>query len=367
MVRAPEHTGRFGQHRSKGTPFVKSKTLSAAILSLSLLFAFAAGAGAQELGARAHGLGGAYVALADDIASLVYNPAGLTRSSFEVGIGLGSSDLTAVTRFMSLFDDSSELSGDAALDVATLIGVSIGSFGAGLALQGSVAASDACPGMEFCAEGEYLSQIILGYGRSNVGMGFGAAGLRAGLSVKRLDARRIDYQKTLPAGGTYVVTTEDWRGEGYSASLGAQLEASEIFTIGIAANDFVSSLTWAGERTVSTYDEDDKLQNKVPTDLGSKHDRLDPVYRFSVAVKPPFLGVTLAGDLGSDGSVRYGVEKALLFGALTVRFGGIRVSGTATTTAGLGLRLGPVLLDAAAASSDGFKTMSTMIEGSVRF
>ena len=344
---------------------MKSKSLSAAILCLAALVGFGAGAGAWELGARALGMGGAYVALSDDIASLAFNPAGLSNASFQVGIGLGSRDLLAVTRFVSLLQDPSSLPAGAAIDVATLSGISIAGFGAGFAALGSVSAMDSCDGFELCAEGEYLSQIVLGHGRRIAALPIGLSDLRAGVSVKRIDTRRVEYRRTIPLGGDYVATTEDWRGEGYSFSLGVQVKASEVFTIGIAANDVVSSLTWTGTRTTTTVA--GGTETPVAESLGTTSDRLNPRYRLGVAIKPPFLGVTLAGDLGSDGSIRYGVEKDLFFGALSLRFGGIRADGTATTTAGLGIHLGPVRIDAGAGSADGFKTVTTMIEGSVRF
>lgn len=338
-----------------------SKRFFTIALCLATLFAFAAGAGAQELGARAFGMGGAYVALSDDIGSLVYNPAGLPSFSFQVGIGLGSSDLSSINQFQSLLDDPSSFSGDAGLDIATLSGISIGSFGLGIAAHGNLSVSES--GDELTAKGEYMNQVILGYGRH-----LGIPGLRAGVSVKRLDTRSIVYEKGAPAGGTYLVTADDWTGEGYSVSVGAQLKASNIFTIGVSASDIASSLTWTGKRTVSEYDEgDDSLIGETPSSLGEKVERLEPLYRFGVAITPPILGVTLAGDLGSDGSVRYGVEKGLLLGLVKLRAGGIRVSDVTTTTAGIGIHLGPVRIDAAAGSSDGFKTFSTMIEGSVRF
>ncbi len=345
-----------------------TRRLLATALCTIALFACVANVGAQELGGRAFGMGGAYVAISDDIASLVYNPAGLPNSSFEVGIGLGSSDLGAITQFQSLLGDPSSFSGEASIDIATLSGVSIGGFGVGFAAQGSLAVSEGCAGFDLCGEGDYMTQIILGYGRTNVAAPLKLFGLQAGFNVKRLDGRRIDFTKTHPAGGAYEIVTDNWTGQGYSLSLGAQLKASDIITLGFAANDVVSSLTWEGTRTSSTYLEaNDELDHSSKTNLGQRSEQLDRVYRFGVAVKPPFLGVTLAADSGSDGSVRYGLEKDLLFGALKVRFGGIRSAGTATTTAGLGVHLGPVRLDVAAGSTDGFQTVSTMIEGSVRF
>lgn len=339
-----------------------------AFLCLTALVAGLSTAGAHELGARAFGMGGAYVALSDDIAALVYNPAGLPNSSFEVGLGLGSNDLTAITQFQSLLSDPSSFSGDVTIDVATLSGVSIGSYGAGIAANGSLSVSDVCGGPDLCADGEYMTQLIFGYGRNTAGLPFHLAGLQAGFSVKRLDGRRIDFEKSAPAGGEYTMTTDDWRGQGLSLGLGAQLKASDIFTLGFAANDLFSSVTWKGTRTVSTYrDIDDVLENKTSTGLAETRDALPRVYRLGIAVEPPLLGLTLAADSGSDGSIRYGIEKDVLLGALSLRFGGIRASGKAITTGGIGVHLGPFRLDAAVGSADGFQTVTTMIEGSVRF
>ena len=324
-------------------------------------------AAATELGARPYAMGGAYAAVADDLGSLVYNPAGLPGTSFEVGLGLGSNELGAIAKFLSQFSDPSSMSDGQRLHVSTLSGVSIGSFGAGIAATGTIAASQSC-GAALCAKGEYSTQIVFGYGRSTLGLPFHAAGLRIGFNVKRLDGRRVEYTKAHAIGGRYEVTLDEWKGQGYSAGIGLHLTASDVIAVGLLASDLISSQGWVGSRTTAVHDDvTGEVISSSEQSLGEVRERIEPVYRVGVAVKPPLLGLTLASDLGSDGSVRYGIEKELFLGTLYVRLGGIRSKEAATTTAGLGVTLGPFRLDTAVGSSDGFATVTTMIEGSVRF
>jgi len=79
------------------------------------------------------------------------------------------------------------------------------------------------------------------------------------------------------------------------------------------------------------------------------------------------LGATIAADVASDGSLRFGVEKSFLLNRLAVRTGHAVQDDVRTTTVGLGFNFGPVRVDLAAGSSDGFETVNTMLEGSVRF
>jgi len=102
------------------------------------------------------------------------------------------------------------------------------------------------------------------------------------------------------------------------------------------------------------------------TPLPKRVEKLDPVYRAGVAIRPPILGMVLAADVASDGVVRVGVEKNLLFNLFSLRAGQIIDGDQRLTTAGLGINVGPVHFDAAVGLSEGEIT-TALVEGSVRF
>lgn len=341
----------------------------ALVLTLALFVGTAAASPPTEYGARAYGMGGAYTGAADDIASLVYNPAGLAGSSFEISLGVGSDSLQDLRTFQQILD---EKFGDDELKfgLSTLGGMSLGRFGVGVAADGSaVLQTDCSGGADLCAEADYMAQVLLGAAFDAAKLPLKLADLKLGASVARLEGRTLSHTRSDNGDGTYHGVTVDKRGQGFALNLGATFNASEIVSIGLAAQNVYSTITWTGTRTEGDYDQDDHDAVGTPTEtpLAEEKSNLPAVFRAGVAVRPPALGATLAADIASDGTLRFGVEKGLFLNAVNVRVGQIISEEENTTTAGIGFNLGPVHLNLAAGSSDGFKTVGTMIEGSVRF
>jgi len=343
------------------------KSLTGAFVVLVAAAVSVSGVSAAEFGARAFGMGGAYTGAEGDVSSIVYNPSRLTDTSFEVGVGLGASDVTALASFRNLLTDPSKLTDEESIDLVALSGISVGPFGAAFAVDGELEVKTDCPAGDMCARGSMLTQILLGAGRDSIGLPFNLAGVKIGAALKRLDARRIDFNRS-DNGLTYETVTDSWNGQGYSLNLGASVGPSEMVTLGFSATDILSTITWQGARTDAEYDTASGAElSSTTTDLGTSTEKLTPVYRAGVSIKPPLMGAMLMADVASDGTFRYGVEKNFFVNALSLRAGQIRSAEQTTTTAGIGFNIGPVRLDAAAGSSDGFESMTTMIEGSVRF
>lgn len=351
----------------------KHNKLSTKVLGLLIVLIFSIGtAQAQDFGARAYGMGGAFTGIANELPSMIYNPARLSDSAFQVGVGLGATDLQEISSFHEFLDDPSQFKESARLGLVSLSGVSIAGIGAGFAADGTLSVNAGCP-QGLCADGEYMTQILLSMGRKSVSLPI--VGLNVGGTVKRLDGRRIYYENNLRLASEhtpYYETMIDKRGEGYSLTLGATMGLTKMITVGVAATDVISTLTWTGTETKTSYtwnpaENDFVVDDETVTDLAKESEKLETVYRAGVSVKPPVLGLTLAGDIASDGTLRYGVEKNLFFNLLSLRAGQIHVDNTTTTTFGLGISLGPAHLDAAVGSDDGFDTYTSMVEASVRF
>lgn len=338
-------------------------------LAILLVVSFAASAHATEYGTRAYSMGGAYTGVASDLSALIYNPAGLTSNTFEVVLGVGSNDLSAISKLQEVFANPSSLDEDASLNLAMLSGASFGNYGVGLAVDGSINVSTSCSGSAvLCAEGESMMQVVAGMGRNVAALPANLAGLQWGVSVKGLYGRRMEYEQEAPVGLQYDATTRNWKGQGFSATVGGTVQLTPLLTVGVAAQDILSSVTWQGTETTGTYDvADDKPISEGTVDLDPEKTKLAPSLRVGAAVRPPVIGLTLAADIASNGTLRYGVEKSFLFGLIALRAGQVKAEETTTTTVGLGVNFGPIHVDAGLGTSDGFKTIGTMIEGSMRF
>lgn len=322
----------------------KSKFISLKVLGLIFVLVFAFGSvQAAEFGARAYGMGGAFTGIANELPSMIYNPARLSDSAFQVGVSLGTSDLEEMASFHQFLDDPSEFEESMRLSLVSLSGVSIAGIGAGFAADGTLTVDAGCDA-GLCAEGEYMTQILVSMGRQINNPPMNILGLNVGGTIKRLDGRRMQYENTAKTASisdpTYVETMIDERGEGYSLTLGATLALTNMITVGVAASDVFSTLTWTGTETVTNYDidTDEIVGTKTVTDLDKKTEKLDAVYRAGVSFKPPVFGLTLAADIASDGVLRYGLEKNLLLNLISLRAGQIQADSETTTTFGLGDR-----------------------------
>lgn len=341
-------------------------------LATACFAALAAGpaVSAAEYGARAYGMAGAYTAVADDIASLLYNPAGLSEHAFEVALGVGTASLQDFQEIESIIPEDF-LDRELSLNLITLGGMSVGRFGAGVAAEAHADVHGKCGDHELpCGEAEYMVQALVGAGFNVVRLPLGAAELKVGGSVARLHARRATYDSELNEDNTTFFTgiLEDSTGEGYAVHVGAKLKLTEIVTVGVAARNLAGSVTWTGTRTEETVDvvTGERTGSPKETPLPKRVEKLDPVYRAGVAIRPPILGMVLAADVASDGVVRVGVEKNLLFNLFSLRAGQIIDGDQRLTTAGLGINVGPVHFDAAVGLSEGEIT-TALVEGSVRF
>ena len=203
-------------------------------------------------------MGGAYTGVADNISSLIYNPAGLTSNTFEIALGVGSTNLAGLSKFQGIL--SKEFDEELNLNLITLGGMSLGRFGAGIAADGSAVVEEDCAGGEtLCAQADYMIQFLLGAGFDAANLPLDIAELKWGASVARLDGRRLSHSR-VDGVGTYQTVTVDQRGQGFALNLGASFKMTDIVTIGLSAQNALSTVTWTGIRTESQYQlHDDSL------------------------------------------------------------------------------------------------------------
>lgn len=354
-------------------PFMITATVTAtvALLLTALIFggtfpAATAFAHSYEYGVRAYGMGGAFTAVADDVTALIYNPAGLSRNSFDLSLGVGSANPAQAANLLKFIQDPNHFEPkEFKLDINTVSGVSIGRFGAGFAGEGAAEGFLLCPGgFHFCANGGFMTRILVGaalrppFIETPEGMEFG-------LSLQRLMGARVAYQRReIPTG--YYAEHEQWNGQGYGLGLGMQWRLQPSLTLGLHVNDLLSSVTWNGSKSSGNYLIDgtpDGPIHRAPLDETVEAGK--PVFRAGVAIVPPLLATTLAADISSDGVISLGVESRALR-AVTLRAGQLIAANERKTTLGIGANWGPVSFDVSAGTSD-FKDFGFNVAGSVRF
>ncbi len=352
-------------------------------LGTTLLLTTGAGAAAPaplEVGARAYGLGGAYTAVADDISALRWNPAGLSATRFEVGVAATGPGLETWQRLQALRDQLDDPAAwpdePVVVDLKTVAGLSIGPLGAGGVAQGrlEITRTESGSNVQVRGEGAYAVDATLGLAAPVFTLPMGSARLTLGLTGRKAQQQQMTLERTYTnPSPTYTEVSERWDGQGYGADLGLLLGLSPYVQVGAKVENAFSRFEWQGKRVQEDkYVADDQpvpnTRNEQPLDPASGPPSPERNWRAGIAVRPPVLGLLLAADIEQDGTLHYGLEKGFLFNAVRVRVGQARPrSGQPVTTAGLGLALGPVHVDAAAGSTDGFRTYQLGVEAGLKF
>lgn len=290
-------------------------------------------------GARAMGMGGAYTAVADDATALYWNPSAIGSKFITANATIGLSGLDNLEALEALMDPAElpGLEGQRGVRASALFGATVGPFGVAGSVDGEASVGT---GKQSLLEGQayILENIAFGAARDMNTWGNGLFGVRAGLAARAIEGERT--QVRVDATGERNTTEE---GKGYAVDLGIQVRIAETFVAGGSVRNAIGEVAWDGQK------------ESLPTE-----------YRLGVAVRPPLLGLTVAADVAVPGEVRYGVEKSFLFGLVRLRAGQIRNDSETWTTAGAGLRLGVLTLDAAFMTPD-FKDNTYAVEATLRF
>ncbi len=294
-------------------------------------------------------LGGAFTAVADDGTAPYWNPAGLTQlqmGAFTPSAG-GAGDWDKIDRVMDIdFPPSAEydhlnLTGNGFLGFTTkYAGLNVFSNVQGQSDLGS----DNVYNLNASGDG-YASLSFAG--RWNL--------LSAGINIKRYRGERLDiHSDPNNAGDMNLNTKVHSTGDGMAYDLGFLIKPMDQLSFGVMLRNFSSDIRWS--KTTSKYVWSGNAVTLASENSMKYHADLTKDTVLGVAVRPfHSLLLTMDQESFSGGSdiYHYGVEKTLLWNSIALRLGGYKIEGQdLVSTGGLGLKLGPALLDLAFIDAD---------------
>ena len=269
-------------------------------------------AASPGIGARAHGMGGAFTAIADDGAAVYWNPAGITQVHMGLVVGGGfEGDLKLLDAIKE--EDPTALDGVLGLKGGAGLTFKHWAFNA----DGVLRATALKGGEEETMLVEQTRQGILTFATECTDL------LAFGVNAKYIQVE----EEIINLAGS--VGKAD--GSGFAVDLGALFKVGKLVRVGVVLKDYaLTEIKFGG----GVY--------TLPTKLV-----------LGGAVKVPLLGMVVAADLETplkgegDPAFRVGLEQPIL-GILFLRAGGYQVADGFNFTAGGGLKLGPLLVDVAA-------------------
>ena len=295
--------------------------------------------GTLGYGARALGMGGAYTAIADDGTAPYWNPAGITQKLIAITPSLAlqgdpskALEILQNTTFPPNFPELN-------LDFQALGGVTT----KWLAVTALVDV-DAVTTDDTGSATEYGYLVLTGAHQLG-------GGLAVGANFKKIFGQSMSYEINSDPNLTNGVA------DGMAFDLGVLYRLKlpflgDLVKVGAVARNLGWKVTWTDTKTPYNFDGLDFVagtpESPVETDI-----TMPPTYAAGVALRVPLIGTMVAGDYEiTDGTstIHLGVEQSLLL--LKVRAGMFTDGELTGYTGGLGLALGPLLLDAAVVKSD---------------
>lgn len=307
------------------------------LIGIFLLIAGSSAVLAMEPDARSFAMGGAYTAVVSDATAVYWNPARLPNIRFfslALGAGLTSEDLENSQEALEILLDPQKIEKVENLNLQA--NVSGGFLGAvatrrlGVGLYGNmevdVEAKTSVDHDTFVGSAE--SDLVANV-RANTVLAYAQPFKRfnLGVALKGVGDGRYTSEEQMKYDAVTDVNIERI-GTGYSVDLAFSTGLTRIIQLGFVAQDVFSNIKYEEKLTeagqgVSTKEIKDKLE---------------PSYRAGIAIRPGF-GFTFAGDVSSNGSVHFGVEKNTLFNALSLRGGMVSKGGVTEYRAGVGFNL----------------------------
>ena len=294
------------------------KRLISLFLTLILLVSIAQLCTASSLGvgARAVSMGGAFTAIADDGSAAYWNPAGITQVKLGVSPTLGVQgridDLKAIqNKNLQDIEGALNLNYGAGL---TMRHFALNGFGD---LKGQIQKGDTQ--IQLTTDRVMRGTLSLATEMTSI--------FALGLNAKYVLVTTETVTETMDS-----QTTIENTGQGFATDLGAMFKVGKLVRVGAVLKDY----------TITKIKLDDGTVYELPTKVV-----------VGGAVKVPVVGLVVAADLekplnGEELVYHLGVEQPIL-GLIFLRAGGYGDKQGLNFTTGLGLKLGPVLVDVAAA------------------
>lgn len=320
------------------------------VLVLLLVFASEIVA-AYELTARSFGMGGAFTAMVDDVETVLYNPAGMADDGtvgLNFSVGFSGYNIDEIDELREIGDN---INNDGVLDILGGISSNTGLTGqvffggmlntVGLAYN---IRDDFLVDLDSSTySNELLSEGIISYGNTLLEPPFDIGTLAYGFNFKLINVSRESYQvgDTIDKG-----TKTKTKGNSYGFDLGTLAKVTDNLRVGfVLENILLSDISLKGEERGYSY-KDNAWNSEVLDSSYSDKYELGINARLGAAFRVPLIGLTLAADIdnffaSNDGEQIYhfGLEKNLLFNALSLRAGKINGEDVNLTTFGLGLNL----------------------------
>lgn len=363
-----------------------SLVLACALLALPASFVMAAGLG---YGARAIGMGGAYTAVADDGTAPYWNPAGISQIkilTLTPGVGVyGKYDQKQFDEMMNSTDYPPTIP-ETRISLPLYLGISTRYAALNAFIDININTWDKDSYYKVYADGSgygtltgaaTFDQLRIG---ANVKMvsGSTAQGHISKVTVADPQHPKEEELNVLRDGNNnYIISAN---GNGWSFDLGALYTIDEQWKVGAVGRNLLSSVNWAGEVHKYTIDEE-KLVDSATVDFKesvqpySATSSLPRTFAFGASYKPYKSGL-LAADveiISADEAdlnqtrLHLGFEQTALWNIFALRLGAFTEKDQPVgLTAGLGLKLGPFMLDLAALKA-GESEYGAFITGGLKF
>ncbi len=359
-------------------------------------------AGASDMTAKAYGMGGAFTGIADDLTSVLYNPAGLSQSGFlglQINFGMATpsySDfekLMEIPDYMANYEDYTDeelqdkFPEDLHIDGQALVGANLKSFGVALNLDNSFEVDS--EGTSVWMKNNATTETMVSFGKKLNSPPLNLGAFSYGFNLKMLRTDYGGYEVDTPSdaeilGGSYPWTaTTTAQGSGFGLDVGVLAKVSDRVTLGAQVrNLWAEDYTISGKKEISEYQPSPDLDNmswvEMPDEDFTATVSPARVMRVGASFEVPVINATLAADIdnfplltnnGEDMVYHLGLEKNLLFNGLSLRAGTFsQQEGSQVYTLGVGFNLYKFHVDMAAASDDGFEdNMSTVMSANMKF
>jgi len=329
---------------------------------------------AYELTARSFGMGGAFSAMADDVETVLYNPAGIADSGT---IGLNGSLGFAITGFnelkeLRMVEDNisndyvndvlQDISGDVSLRSQLFIGGSISSMALSYNLEDRLSVS--YDNSHF--QNERISEGIITYGNSLLDPPFDLGSFAYGINLKLIRISRTSYDAE-------ENREKRAKGGGYGVDLGVLIKATDNLKVAVVVENILSSdLSIEGEEREYWY-EGNAWKSILINPAYVENYNLESKVRIGTVFKVPVLDLKLALDIDNflseeTGQIyHFGFEKDTFFDGFTFRGGKIIGDKTDVTTLGFGINFTGFNLDLAIGNNNHSDNVIVLVSTGIDF